>query len=75
MKRSAFAAPIFSCVLILSPLSAQNALSVPAPSSPASAPRIVTVNFNAAVLGTAEAQKASARSRRSTRRANSSYKS
>jgi outer membrane protein len=57
MKRSAFAAPIFSFVLIISPLRAQNTSSVPAPSSPASAPRIVTLNFNAAVLGTAEAQK------------------
>jgi outer membrane protein len=57
MKRSGFVALIFSFVLIISPLRAQNAPSLPAPSSPASAPRIVTLNFNAAVLGTAEAQK------------------
>jgi len=52
MKRSGFAALVFSFVLALSPLAAQSS-----PSSPASAPRIVTLNFNAAVLGTAEAQR------------------
>jgi outer membrane protein len=53
MKRSAFAALIFSFVSTFSLLSAQSSTPV---SAPAPTPRIVTLNFNAAVLGTAEAQ-------------------
>jgi outer membrane protein len=52
MKRSVFAALIFCLVSTLGPLVAQSS-----PSAPASTPRIVTLNFNAAVLGTAEAQR------------------
>jgi outer membrane protein len=53
MKRSAFAALIFSFVSTFSLLSAQSST----PGSAPSAPRIVTLNFNEAVLGTAEAER------------------
>jgi outer membrane protein len=57
MKRSGPGALIVGFLYTLSALYAQNPTSVPTAPAPSSAPRIVTLNFNAAVLGTAEAQR------------------
>ena len=57
MKRSGSGALILSFFCSLTALYAQNPTSVPTAPVPSSAPRIVTLNFNAAVLGTAEAQR------------------
>ncbi len=57
MKRSGSAMLIFVSVCGLCALCAQSTGSIPAIPSPSSTPSIVALNFNAAVLGTAEAQR------------------
>jgi outer membrane protein len=57
MKRSGSATPIFGFLCMLTASYAQNPAPLPATPPPSSAPRIVTLNFNNAVLGTAEAQR------------------
>src|SRR5215470_13064649 len=57
MKRSGSAALILGFVCTLNALYAQNPTSMATAPVASSAPRIVTLNFNAAVLGTAEAQR------------------
>jgi len=57
MKRSGLGAVILVFFCTLNALYAQNSTSAPTAPAPSSALRIVTLNFNAAVLGTAEAQR------------------
>jgi len=57
MKRSGSGALILGFLCTLSALYAQSPTSGPIAPSPSAAPSIVTLNFNAAVLGTAEAQR------------------
>jgi outer membrane protein len=57
MKRPRSGALIFAFLCTLNALYAQSPTSVPTAPVPSSAPRIVILNFNAAVLGTAEAQR------------------
>jgi outer membrane protein len=58
MKRSGLVTLILVLVFSLSSLYAQTPGSIPTAPSTSSKPSIVTLNFNAAVLGTAEAQRA-----------------
>ena len=57
MKRSRSGALLVGFLCILGALYAQSPSSTPRASEPSSTPSIVTLNFNAAVLGTAEAQR------------------
>jgi outer membrane protein len=57
MKRSGSVALIFFFLCTLSALDAQSPSSVPTAPVPSSTQNIVVLNFNAAVLGTAEAQR------------------
>jgi outer membrane protein len=57
MKRSGSVMLIFGLFCSLGALYAQAPSSIPSPPLPSSTPTIVTLNFNDAVLGTAESQK------------------
>jgi outer membrane protein len=57
LKRSGLVTLIFVFLCTLSALCAQSPGPVPTTPAPSSTPSIVTLNFNAAVLGTAEAQR------------------